>query len=81
MGTAVTDSTSIIPTVGSAEMILKLFETQSQLLAAQVQAATLPPLILMVKVKVKGWNSNDGSNDSRRGLDWLRGLKRPSYAS
>lgn len=76
-GTAVTDSTSVISSVGSAEMIVKPFETQCQLLAAQVQAATLPPLILIVKAKVKVWNSND----LRRGLDWLSGLKRPNYAS
>ena len=43
-GTSTTVSTPVLPSFGSAEMIVKLFETQSQLIAAQVQAATLPPL-------------------------------------
>ena len=42
--TTSTSATSSVLSVGSAEMIAKLFETQSQILAAQVQAATLPPL-------------------------------------
>ena len=42
--TTVTHSTPTLTSVGSAEMIARLFETQSQLLAAQVQAASLPPL-------------------------------------
>ena len=42
--TTVTGSTAVIPSTGSTDMIVKLFETQSQLLAAQVQAAALPPL-------------------------------------
>ena len=43
--TTVTHTTPTLPSVGSAEMIAKLFEAQHQLLAAQVQAATLPPLV------------------------------------
>ena len=43
--TVVTAGSSVpIASMGSAEMIVKLFESQSQLLAAQVQAASLPPL-------------------------------------
>ena len=44
-GTTVTHSTTTLTSAGSAEMIAKFFETQSQLLAAQVQAASLPPLV------------------------------------
>ena len=43
-GTTVTHSTPTLTSVGSAEMMAKFFETQNQLLAAQVQAASLPPL-------------------------------------
>ncbi len=43
--TTVTHSTPPLTSVGSAEMIAKFFETQNQLLAAQVQAASLPPLV------------------------------------
>ena len=43
--TTVTHTTPTLTSVGSAEMIAKFFETQSQLLAAQVQAASLPPLL------------------------------------
>ena len=44
--TTLTTAGSAVPiaSMGSAEMIVKLFESQSQLLAAQVQAASLPPL-------------------------------------
>ena len=42
--TTVTHSTPTLTSVGSAEVIARLFETQSQILAAQVQAASLPPL-------------------------------------
>ena len=42
--TTVTHSTPTLTSVGSAEMMAKFFETQNQLLAAQVQAASLPPL-------------------------------------
>ena len=44
-GMSVTGSTSIISSPGSTGMIVKLFEAQSQLIAAQVQAATLPSLV------------------------------------
>lgn len=43
--TTVTHATPTLTSVGSTDMIAKFFETQSQLLAAQVQAATLPPLV------------------------------------
>ena len=43
--TTVAHSTPTLTSVGSAEMMAKFFETQSQLLAAQVQAASLPPLV------------------------------------
>ena len=43
MSMSVTGSTSVIFSIGSTELIVKLFEIQSQLIAAQVQAATLPP--------------------------------------
>ena len=43
--TIVTHSTPTLTSVGSAEMMAIFFETQSQLLAAQVQAASLPPLV------------------------------------
>ena len=39
-----TDSTTTVMSIGSAEMIQQLFETQSQMFAAQMQAASLPPL-------------------------------------
>lgn len=42
--TSTTDSTTTVMSSGSAEMIKQLFETQSQLFAAQMQAASLPPL-------------------------------------
>ena len=44
--TTLTTASSSVPiaSMGSAEMIVKLFESQSQLLAAQVQAVSLPPL-------------------------------------
>ena len=44
-GMSVTWSSSVISSPGSTVMIVKLFEAQSQLTAAQVQAATLPPLV------------------------------------
>ena len=61
-GTTVTHSTTTLTSAGSAEMIAKFFETQSQLLAAQVQAASLPPLVCF-----------DGSseNDDSEFLQWL----------
>lgn len=64
-------------------MIVKLFETQSQLIAAQVQAVTLPPLTSFDGQSDgdMSWNLNDGSNDLKRELDWQSGLKRLSYAS
>ena len=43
-GTSTTVSTPVIPSIGSVEMMVKLFETQSQLIAAQVKDATLLPL-------------------------------------
>ena len=43
--TTVTHTTPTLTSVGSAEMMAKFFETQNQLLAAQVQAASLPPLV------------------------------------
>ena len=45
--TSVTDSTTVqtpISSVDSTDMIAKLFETQSQLIAAQMQVVPLPPL-------------------------------------
>ena len=61
-GTASTASGTTLTSAGSAEMIAKFFETQSQLLAAQVQAASLPPLVCF-----------DGSseNDDSEFLQWL----------
>ena len=62
-GTSTTVSTPVLPSIGSAEMIVKLFETQSQI-AAQVQAATLPSLA-----------SFDGQIDSDE-LEFERWLER-----
>ena len=42
--TSTTDSTTTVMSVGSAEMIKQLFETQSLMFTAQMQAASLPPL-------------------------------------
>ena len=64
MSTSVAGSTSVISSIGSAEMIVKLFETQSQLLAAQMQAATLLPLV-----------SFDGQCDSNE-MEFERWLER-----
>ena len=42
--TSTTDSTTTVMSVGSAEMIKQLFDTQSLMFTAQMQAASLPPL-------------------------------------
>ena len=41
--TSTTDATHMVMSTGSTEMLKRLLETQSQLLAAQMQAATLSP--------------------------------------
>ena len=83
--TSTSASTSVVPSVTSpivsptvdrstssatgTDIILKLFESQSQLIAAQVQAATLPPLLaLMDRVVMMTRSLKDGWKNSRREL-------------
>ena len=62
----VTHSTPTLTSVGSAEMMAKFFETPNQLLAAQVQAASLPPLVCF------GGNTDGDDTDF---LQWLERFK------
>ena len=67
--TTVTHSTPTLTSVGSARMMAKFFETQNQLLAAQVQAASLPPLTC--------FDGNTDGDDTDL-LQWLERFKESS---
>ena len=59
--TSTTDTATTVMSTGSTEMLKRLFETQSQLFAAQMQAASLPPLSMF-----------DGQSEEDNELDlWL----------